>query len=475
MTSQDLGSFNADPITKDPVKTVNPQTSNMDEGVLRGEVFDLNKREDIERQKTREGETHFSRLGWKRMTVILIVEAIALGVLSLPKAFASLGMVLGVVLCIGVGLIALYGSVLMAQVQLRNPHVSHYVDLGTLMFGSFGTKLTSVFVVGLLTMVVGSHCLTGAIALSTITQSSSVCSIIFGLVSAFIMLLLSLPPSFAEIAILGYIDFASIMLAIGITVIGTGVQRSDSLGSYVPWSAWPKEDLTISEAIVAINNIVFAYGFAVAQPSFMSEMHTPADVFKSTQALAAIEIILYTLTGALIYVFVGQEVQSPALLSVGTMLSRVAFGVALPVILISGSINTTIVCRYIHGRYYRDSVVRFINTKKGWISWIILVCAVTAIAWIVAEAIPFFSELLSICATLFISGLSFYLPALMWFILLKDGPWTSKRNIIHTLGSGLLFLFGVAIFGFGMYSSIEGLITKFESGSINRPFTCSRT
>ncbi|KAG7415055.1 N amino acid transport system protein [Fusarium oxysporum f. sp. rapae] len=142
MASQDHGSVKADPITKDPVKTVGPQTSIVNEGILRGEVFNLNKREDLERQKTLEGQTHFSRPGWKRMTVILIVEAIALGVLS---------------------------NVLMAQVQLKYPHVSHYVDLGTLMFGSFGTKLISVFCIGLLTMVVGSHCLTGVIAFSTIT------------------------------------------------------------------------------------------------------------------------------------------------------------------------------------------------------------------------------------------------------------------------------------------------------------------
>ncbi|KAI7771917.1 hypothetical protein ACKAV7_005632 [Fusarium commune] len=89
MASQDHGSVKADPITKDPVKTVGPQTSIVNEGILRGEVFNLNKREDLERQKTLEGQTHFSRPGWKRMTVILIVEAIALGVLSLPRAFAS--------------------------------------------------------------------------------------------------------------------------------------------------------------------------------------------------------------------------------------------------------------------------------------------------------------------------------------------------------------------------------------------------
>lgn len=79
------------------------------------------------------------------------------------------------------------------------------------------------------------------------------------------MLLLAIPPSFSDVAILSYVDFASILLAIGITVVGTGVQRSEhSAESPSPWSAWPKYDLTLSEAIVTITNIVFVHGLAIA-------------------------------------------------------------------------------------------------------------------------------------------------------------------------------------------------------------------
>jgi hypothetical protein len=36
----------------------------------------------------------------------------------------------------------------------------------------------------------------------------------------------------------------------------------------------------------------------------------------------------------------------PALLSAGPLVSKIAFGMAIPVIFISGSINTTVVARY---------------------------------------------------------------------------------------------------------------------------------
>ncbi len=75
------------------------------------------------------------------------------------------------------------------------------------------------------------------------------------------------------------------------------------------WSAWPKEGTTFADAWVALTNIVFAYSFAVCQFSFMDEMHTPTDYVKSIRALGIIEIVIYTLTGALIYAFVSYRGQ----------------------------------------------------------------------------------------------------------------------------------------------------------------------
>ena len=90
---------------------------------------------DAEQQKAEEGQAHFRRLGWKRLTVVLIVEAIALGSLSLPSAFATLGMVAGVLLTVGIGFIAIYTSHIVGQVKLKFPDVNHYADAGKLLMG----------------------------------------------------------------------------------------------------------------------------------------------------------------------------------------------------------------------------------------------------------------------------------------------------------------------------------------------------
>ena len=67
---------------------------------------------------------------------------------------------------------------------------------------------------------------------------------------------LALPPSFAEFAILGYIDFASILLAIGITIIATGISATDAPGGLaaVTWELWPAAETSFYEAFLSITD-----------------------------------------------------------------------------------------------------------------------------------------------------------------------------------------------------------------------------
>lgn len=408
------------------------------------------------------GEDKFNRLGWKRLTVVMLVEAIALGCLSLPSTFATLGMVPGVLICVGMGFVAIYTSYVIGQVKIKFPQVAHYPDVGRLIMGRWGYEILNVMLSVQLILLIGSHCLTGTIAFIHIT-GSHICSLVFGVVSAIILLALAIPPSFTEVAILGYIDFLSILLAVGITVIGTGVSTGSN--ETTNWSSWPREGTTFVDAFIAITNIAFAYSFALCQFSFMDEMHTPTDYVKSIWALGITEIMIYTLTGSLVYAFVGQDVQSPALLSAGGLLSKIAFGIALPVIYISGSINTVVLGRMIHGRVFKDSYIRFINTIMGWTTWLFLVTAATVIAFIIAEIIPFFSNLLSVSSALFISGFTFYLPAVMWFMLIRQGSWRSSwRNMMLSILNLSVFAIGLVILVGGTYSSIVDIVSPYTRG-----------
>lgn len=449
--------------SKDAPQGQDPQDNNILSGPVAREDDDSTSEKmigevtEFEKRKILDGKAKFNRLGWKRLTIVLIVQAVALGSLSIPGAFATLGMVAGVICSVGIGIIAIYTSYIVGQVKIKYPHVEHYPAAGGLMFGRWGAEIFGAMVTFQLLLLTASHCLTGTIAFSTLTESN-ICSLVWGVVSAILLVLLAVPPSFAEVAILGYIDFVSIIAAIGITIIATGIRASDA-PEPVNWSAWPKEDVTFAQAFIALCNIFFAYSFSISQFSFMDEMHTPTDYMKSIWTLGGLEIIIYTLTGALIYSFVGVDVKSPALLSAGHTVAKVAFGVALPVIFISGSINTTVAVRYIHGRVHENSIAKYINTPKGWISWLLLISIFTWIGFVIAEAIPFFSDLIAITSSLLNSGFTLYWPAVMWFMLLKKGKWYSRENIIPAIVNLIIFIMGLVFLVAGTYSAVVDIVS----------------
>ena len=151
--------------------------------------------------------------GWKKLTICLIVEAIALGSLSIPSVFAKTGMVAGVILCVSMGLIAIYTSYLVGQVKLKYPEIEHYADAVGLCWGKFGRELAGVMFVLLLVLLVGGQwvfkskiemrltiesTLTGTIAFIRIVDKTTLCALIWTVVSAILLFVLALPPSFAE-------------------------------------------------------------------------------------------------------------------------------------------------------------------------------------------------------------------------------------------------------------------------------------
>ena len=77
-------------------------------------------------------------------------------------------------------------------------------------------------------LITGSHVLTGTIAWNRIVGDPSICALVWGVISMILLFFVALPPTFAEFAILGYIDFVSIIIAIGITIIATGIKAGDS-------------------------------------------------------------------------------------------------------------------------------------------------------------------------------------------------------------------------------------------------------
>ncbi|KAE8131727.1 transmembrane amino acid transporter protein-domain-containing protein [Aspergillus pseudotamarii] len=347
------------------------------------------------------GDEEFAEVKYRtlRWWQFMIAETISLGILSLPSAMAALGLVPAVILIIGLGLVATYTGYVLGQFKLRYPHVHSMADAGEILLGRFGRELLGTAQLVFLIFIMGSHILTFTVMMNTLTKHGT-CSIVFGVVGLILSFVCTLPRTLKKVSWLSISSFISIIAAVLITMIAIGIQRPGD--GHIDVTV----DTSLYKGFLAVTNIVFAYAGHVAFFGFISEMETPTDYPKTLYLLQATDTTMYTVTALVIYRYGGKDVSSPALGSTSPLVSKIAYGIAIPTIIIAGVINGHVACKYIYVRLFRNTDRMHKRNLVSIGSWILIGLVLWTLAWIIAEAIPVFNNLLSlICGLgLYVSG-----------------------------------------------------------------------
>lgn len=128
----------------------------------------------------------------------------------------------------------------------------------------------------------------------------------------------------------------------------------------------------------------------------MAELKNPRDFTKALTLLQVLDITIYIIVAAVTYNYAGDGVGSPALGSTSPVMQKVAYGIALPTIVIAGVIFCHVGSKYIYLRVFAgtDRVHKRDFIATG--SWIGINLGMWIIAWIIAEAVPVFDNLLSL-------------------------------------------------------------------------------
>lgn len=346
----------------------------------------------------------------------------------------------------------------------RYPHIQNLADAGEILLGRFGRELFGLGQFLFCIFVMGSHILTFRVMMNTITNHGT-CSIVFAFVGMVISLVLSIPRTMRGMTWISFFSFISIFSAVMITMVSVGVQAQPDriIEATVPGSLY--------ENFQAVSNIVFAYCAHVAFFGLIAEMETPRDFKKSLFMLQGFEICLYLTAAVVIYYYVGKGVASPALIAAGPLMSKVAFGIAIPTIVGAGVVNGHIGLKYIYFRLCSKSDLLHSRSWKSIGLWLALGVSCWVVAWIIAEAIPVFSDLNSLISALFASWFSYGLSGIYW-LHLNYGQWFSspKKIFLTVLNIGIA-LFGLALCVLGLYAS--GTAIHDDASSLS--FTCKNT
>ncbi|GAQ06235.1 N amino acid transport system protein [Aspergillus lentulus] len=368
----------------------------------------------------------------------------------------------GVILIVGIAILTVYTGCVMGQFKARYPHVHSIADGGEVLFGWIGREVLGTGLLLCLVFVMGGHILTFSVMMNTLTDHGT-CSIVFGVVGLLISLILSLPRTFKRMSWLSVISFASIVAAVLVTMIALGVQRPRNVKVEVTRST------SLYRAFLAVTDIVFAYAAHPAFFGYISEMKTPTDWPKTLFFVEIINTTLYTVTGVVIYRFAGQHVASPALGSSSPLMAKVAYGIAIPTIVIAGVINGHIACKYIYVRLFRGTEHLHQRSLFSIGTWVTISVVLWTIAWIIAEAVPEFNNLLSLVTALFCSWFSYGLCGAFWLFINKGLWFSSPRKTFLTIVNFILLGMGGCLCGLGLYASGRAISEE----SAGRSFSCA--
>lgn len=201
---------------------------------------------------------------------------------------------------------------------------------------------------------------------------------------------------------------------------------------------------------MSVSNIVVAYAGHVAFFGFISELEKPQDFPKALALLQTVAISFYVTVAVVIYYYAGQAVKSPALNSAGPLFMKVAYGIAVPTIVIAGVVNAHIAVKTIYVCYWRgnrstDSDGRRVNVMseksfRAIFSWCLLCALCWIAAWVLGSAIPVFSELLGLLGAALCSWFTLGMPAIFWLWMNKGTHFKDWKQILLTLLNAFILL-----------------------------------
>jgi hypothetical protein len=243
----------------------------------------------------------------------------------------------------------------------------------------------------------------------------------------------------------------------------------------------PAAGTTFVAGMNAFMNISYTFIGQITLPSFIAEMKEPKDFPKALWAVTICEVIIFGLVGGVIYGYTGtQYMTAPAFGSLSNeVYKKVSFTFMVPTLIFLGVLYASVSARFVFFRLFAGTKHMGSHTVVGWASWIGILAVLWVFAFIIAEVIPFFSDLLSLMSSLFDSFFGFIFWGIAYIRLrrAKYGPGFYKtrglRGMAGFIFNIVLCLIGLLFLTAGTYASVQSIMDGYAAASFGGPFSCA--
>lgn len=262
----------------------------------------------------------------------------------------------------------------------------------------------------------GSGLLATSIAFNALTEHAT-CSVWFSFVSTILIIMFSSVRTWDRMTWPMTLAFMSVLG--GVLAVVVGVSLNDR-----PAAAPAEGDFEFGFYTIA--HPTFAAGITAAATIFISsaagpvyipiiaEMKRPQDYRKAVIPVGLIVCSIYLSLSMVVYYYCGRWIATPSLGSAGALVKKVAYGIALPSLIVSAGVFNHSSSKYTFVRILRGSRHLQENTWQHWTLWLGLNIGFGLLAFIFASAIPVFNYILALAGSVCFAPMSLIFPALMW-------------------------------------------------------------
>ncbi|KAK5044605.1 hypothetical protein LTR84_010619 [Exophiala bonariae] len=436
---------------------------------------------------------------WQKTAALLFSEYICLAIMSFPYSYSVLGLVPGIILTVVQAGFVLYTSLVVWEFCLRHPEVRDVCDIGQMLFWNSKWAWYATAVMFLLnnTFIQGLHVLVISRYLNTMS-GHSVCTVGFAAIGAIISWVCSMPRTFNTLSKLAAASAVFTFISVILAAAFAGAEGKHGTAGYNPDPnfinaagkniggeplvlAIPLAGTTFVSGMNAFLNIAYTFIGQITLPSFIAEMKNPYDFRKALWLVTICEIVVFCLVGGIVYGYTGTQYNTaPAFGSLGNEIyKKVSFSFMVPTLIFLGVLYASVSARFLFFRIFEGTRHKTSHTVVGWATWAGILAVTWVMAFIIAEVIPFFADLLSLMSSLFDSFFGWIFWGVAYLRMRKAdlGPgFYKKRGIRGWVGfivNIFIILVGVFFLGAGTYASVDSIILDYDAGNVKGVFTCA--
>jgi hypothetical protein len=246
------------------------------------------------------------------------------------------------------------------------------------------------------------------------------CTVWFALVSAALITGFSAVRTFSRLGWLTWAGFVTFFIAVFVFVVAVTQQdrpaAAPATGPYeLGWEAVPAIAPTFAAGMTASANIFLSGSGGSMYLPIMAEMRSPRAGYRRAVYVNGVLVgALYLVFSLVIYRYCGQWLTTPAFGSAGTLFKKIAYGLALPGLVIGNGIYQHVAAKYLFVRLLRNSRHLQASTPVHWVTWIGANVLLGSLSFVISQAVPILDYLLGLTGALFSAPFCLLFPALFW-------------------------------------------------------------